>query len=275
MAGAGRIRTGIGGWTFEPWRGVFYPKGLKHADELHFASRHLATIEINGTYYSSFKPDSWAKWREATPEGFRFSVKASRFCTNRKVLSDGKGSMDIFLNQGLVELGDRLGPILWQFMPTKKFDYDEFAGFLDLLPATLGGLALRHVVEVRNASFADPRFVGLCRDRGVAICNSENENYPYIPDITADFVYMRLLSANDAIETGYTPDELDLWAGRFREYAQGCVPGDFRPLDRTGPPEGPRDVYAYVIHEGKVRAPRAAMELQARCGGLEAASAAV
>lgn len=275
MAGAGRIRTGIGGWTFEPWRGVFYPKGLKHAQELHFASRNLATIEINGTYYSSFKPDSWAKWREATPEGFRFSVKASRFCTNRKVLSEGKGSMDIFLNQGLVELGDRLGPILWQFMPTKKFDYDEFAGFLDLLPATLEGLSLRHVVEVRNATFADPKFVGLCRDRGVAICNSENENYPYIPDVTADFVYMRLLSANDAIETGYTPEELDLWAGRFQEYAQGRVPGDFRPLDRTGPPEAPRDVYAYVIHEGKVRAPRAAMELQARCGGLEAAAVAV
>ncbi|WP_334162418.1 DUF72 domain-containing protein [Phenylobacterium sp.] len=272
---AGRIRTGIGGWTFEPWRGVFYPKGLKHADELHFASRRLATIEINGTYYSSFKPDSWAKWREATPEGFRFSVKASRFCTNRKVLSDGKGSMDIFLNQGLVELGDRLGPILWQFMPTKKFDYDEFAGFLDLLPAKLEGLPLRHVVEVRNATFADPKFVGLCRERGVAICNSENENYPYIPDITADFVYMRLLSANDAIETGYTPDELDLWAGRFKEYAQGRVPGDFRPLDPTGPPEAPRDVYAYVIHEGKVRAPRAAMELQARCGGLEPAAEAV
>lgn len=273
MAGAGRIRTGIGGWTFEPWRGVFYPKGLKHADELQFASRHLATIEINGTYYSSFKPDSWAKWRESTPEGFRFAVKASRFCTNRKVLSDAKGSMDIFLNQGLVELGDRLGPILWQFMPTKKFDYDEFAGFLDLLPAKLEGLALRHVVEVRNATFADARFVGLCRERGVAICNSENENYPYIPDITADFVYMRLLSADDTIETGYTPDELDLWAGRFKEYAQGRVPGDFRPLDRTGPPETAHDVYAYVIHEGKVRAPRAAMELQARCGGLQTASA--
>jgi uncharacterized protein YecE (DUF72 family) len=272
MAAAGVIRTGIGGWTFEPWRGVFYPKGLKHADELAFAARHLATIEINGTYYSSFKPDSWAKWKAATPDGFRFAVKASRFCTNRKVLADGKGSMDIFLNQGLTELGDRLGPILWQFAPTKTFDYDEFAGFLDLLPRRLGDLPLSHVVEVRNATFADARFVGLCRDCNVAICNSENENYPYIPDVTADFVYMRLLSANDAIETGYTPDELDLWAGRFGEYAQGKVPADFRPLDRTGPPESARDVYAYVIHEGKVRAPRAAMELQARCGGLPAAA---
>jgi uncharacterized protein YecE (DUF72 family) len=267
MAG-GVIRTGIGGWTFEPWRGVFYPKGLKHAAELEYAARHLATIEINGTYYSSFKPDSWAKWKAATPEGFRFSVKASRFCTNRKVLSDGKSSMDIFLNQGLTELGDRLGPILWQFAPTKKFDHDEFGGFLELLPERLGDLSLRHVVEVRNESFADPRFVALCRNHNVAICNSENEKYPYIPDVTADFVYMRLLSANDEIETGYTPDELDLWAGRFKEYAAGQIPADFRPLDRTGLPEAPRDVYAYVIHEGKVRAPRAAMELQARCGGL-------
>jgi uncharacterized protein YecE (DUF72 family) len=267
MAG-GVIRTGIGGWTFEPWRGVFYPKGLKHAAELEYAARHLATIEINGTYYSSFKPESWAKWRAATPDGFRFAVKASRFCTNRKVLSDGRGSMEIFLNQGLTELGDRLGPILWQFAPTKTFDRDEFGGFLDLLPRKLGDLPLAHVVEVRNASFADEKFVALCRDHNVAICNSENENYPYIPDVTADFVYMRLLSASDEIETGYTPDELDLWAGRLKEYAAGKVPADFRPLDRTGLTETPRDVYAYVIHEGKVRAPRAAMELQARCGGL-------
>ena len=260
MAKSGKIRCGIGGWTFEPWRGVFYPKGLKHADELAFASRHLTTIEINGTYYSSFKPESWAKWRAQTPEGFRFAVKASRFCTNRRVLADGKGSMEIFFNQGITELGDRLGPILWQFAPTKKFDYDDFAGFLDLLPDRLQDLPLRHVVEVRNASFADPKFVGLCRDRNVAICNSENENYPFIPDVTADFVYLRLLSANDEIPTGYEPPELDLWADRFQAYAGGGVPHDLQPLDRTGPPETPRDVFAYVIHEGKVRAPAAAME---------------
>lgn len=260
MAQAGRIRCGIGGWTFEPWRGVFYPKGLKHAAELEYASRHLTAIEINGTYYSSFKPDSWAKWRASTPEGFKFAVKASRFCTNRKSLKDGKASLDIFLNQGLTELGDRLGPILWQFMPTKKFDYDDFAGFIDLLPEKLGDLPARHVLEVRNGSFNDPKFIGLCRDRGVAICNSDNEKYPFIPDITADFVYLRLLSANDEIATGYEAKDLDLWAGRFQSYAKGEVPGDFTPVDRTGPPEGPRDVYAFVIHEGKVRAPAAAME---------------
>jgi uncharacterized protein YecE (DUF72 family) len=256
---AGRIRCGIGGWTFEPWRGVFYPPGLSQKKELEYASRHLTAIEINGTYYSSFKPDSWAKWREATPEGFKFAVKASRFCVNRKVLADGKASMDIFLNQGLTELGDRLGPILWQFMATKKFDYDDFAGFMDLLPEKLGDLPAKHVIEVRNGTFADPKFVGLCRDRGVAICVSENENYPIIPDITADIAYLRLISASDEIETGYEAKDLDLWAERFRAYAEGRVPGDLTPIDRTGPPEGPRDVYAFVIHEGKVRAPAAAM----------------
>jgi uncharacterized protein YecE (DUF72 family) len=267
MAAAGRIRAGIGGWTFEPWRGVFYPKGLKQADELAYASRQLTAIEINGTYYSSFKPDSWAKWRAATPDGFKFAVKASRFCVNRKVLTDAKPSMEIFFNQGMTELGDRLGPILWQFMATKKFDYDDFAGFFDLLPETLDGLALRHVIEVRNATFADPKFVGLCRDRNVTICVSENENYPLIPDITGDLVYLRLISASDEIETGYEPSDLDLWAGRFKAYAEGRVPGDLQPIDRTGPPEAPRDVYAFVIHEGKVRAPAAAMELIKRVDG--------
>jgi uncharacterized protein YecE (DUF72 family) len=257
---AGRIRCGIGGWTFEPWRGVFYPKGLKQADELHYASRHLTAIEINGTYYSSFKPDSWAKWRAATPDGFKFAVKASRFCVNRRVLADAKDSMAIFLGQGLTELGDRLGPILWQFMATKKFDYDDFAGFFDLLPEKLNGGKLNHVIEVRNGTFADPKFVGLCRDRGVTICVSENENYPLIPDVTGDLVYLRLISADDQIETGYAPKDLDLWAGRFKDYAAGDIPGDFKPVDRTGPPEAPRDVYAFVIHEGKVRAPAAAME---------------
>jgi uncharacterized protein YecE (DUF72 family) len=262
--GAGVIRTGIGGWTFEPWRGVFYPHGLKQAAELEYASRKLATIEINGTYYSSFKPDSWAKWRAATPDGFRFSVKASRYCTNRKVLTDGRESIDRFLNQGLVELGDRLGPILWQFMATKKFDRDEFSGFLDLLPDKLEGLGLRHVLEVRHASFADEAFVRLCRDRGVAICTAAHATYPLIPDVTADFAYLRLMTADDSLETGYPADELDAWAGRLKEYARGDVPAEFAMLDRTGPMPQARDVYAYVIHEGKVRAPSAAMELQAR-----------
>jgi uncharacterized protein YecE (DUF72 family) len=259
MTQSGRIRCGIGGWTFEPWRGVFYPAKLSQKRELEYASRHLTTIEINGTYYSSFKPDSWAKWRESTPPGFKFSVKASRFCVNRKKLTDGAQSIGFFMNQGLEELQDRQGPILWQFMATKKFDYDDFAGFFDLLPKTLNGQKLQHVIEVRNATFANEKFVGLCRDHGLAICNSENENYPFIPDVTAEVIYLRLLSASDEIPTGFEARDLDMWAERFKAYAQGQVPAGYTPFDRNALPPSPRDVYAYVIHEGKVRAPAAAM----------------
>ena len=266
MAQAGKIRAGIGGWTFEPWRGVFYPKGLKHADELAYASRKLSSIEINSTYYSSQKPQTFAKWAAATPEGFVFALKASRFCTNRRVLSEAGESVGKFLNQGIVELGDRLGPILWQFAPTKAFDPDDFAGFLDLLPKTLEGLALRHCVEVRHASFIDPAFVKLCRDRDVAICLSEHQHYPLICDITADFVYARLQMGSDAIPTGYAPKDLDAWAARLKDYSQGRVPGDLAPLDRTGPAEGPRETFVFFIHEGKVRAPAAAQELLKRVG---------
>lgn len=260
MTTPGKIRCGIGGWTFEPWRGVFYPPGLSQKKELEYASRRLTAIEINGTYYSSFKPDTWAKWRESTPEGFKFAVKASRFCVNRKKLVDAKPSIEMFMGQGIEELGDRLGPILWQFMATKTFDHDDFAGFFDLLPAKLNGVKLNHVIEVRHPSFADAKFVGLCRERGVTICASESEKYPLIPDVTGDLVYLRLISADDRIETGYAPKDLDLWAGRFQAYAAGDVPDAFTPVDRDGLPEAPRDVYAFVIHEGKVRAPAAAME---------------
>jgi len=264
MAQAGLIRAGIGGWTFEPWRGVFYPEGLRQADELAYASRHLTSLEINSTYYSSQKPETFAKWAAATPDGFVFAVKASRFCTNRRVLAEAGESVGKFLNQGIAELGDRLGPILWQFMPTKKFDADDFSGFLDLLPKSLDGLALRHCVEVRHASFVDPTFVKMCRNRNIAICVSENENYPLIADITADFIYSRLLMGSDAIETGYEPQDLDAWAERFGEYSQGRVPGDLKPIDRTGPAEGPREAFVFFIHEGKVRAPAAAQELLKR-----------
>ncbi len=201
----GKIRAGIGGWTFEPWRGVFYPKGTRQADELHFASRRLTAIEINGTYYSSQKPETFARWAAETPEGFVFSVKASRFCTNRKVLATAGESIERFFDQGVGELGDRLGPILWQFMPTKTFEPGDFAAFLDLLPQTLGRRRLRHCVEVRHASFADARFVDLCRDHGVTICLADHPTYPMIADVTGDFVYARLMKGDDEIETGYPP----------------------------------------------------------------------
>jgi uncharacterized protein YecE (DUF72 family) len=267
VTGTGRIRAGIGGWTFEPWRGVFYPKGLRQADELEYASRKITAIEINGTYYSTFKPESFAKWRASTPDGFRFSVKASRFCTNRKVLADMGKSMEVFLNQGLAELGDRLGPVLWQFMGTKRFEPDDFEGFLKLLPDKLDGLPLRHAVEPRHASFKDPAFVALCRKYDTAIVLADHATYPMIPDVTSDIVYARLQTGSDDIETAYEPADLDAWAGRLRAFADGGAPSDLTPVDPGAPAaRTPRDVYAFVIHEGKVRAPAAAMALLDRVG---------
>jgi uncharacterized protein YecE (DUF72 family) len=262
---AGQIRAGVGGWTFEPWRGVFYPKGLRQADELDYASRHLTAIEINGTYYSTFKPDSFAKWRAATPEGFKFSVKASRYCTNRKVLAEMGRPMEVFLGQGLAELGDRLGPVLWQFMPTKRFEPADFEAFLQLLPDTLEGLPLRHVVEPRHASFREPEFVALCRKHKVTVCLADHASCPLIPDVTGDVVYARLQTGSDELETAYAPADLDLWAGRFRSYAQGDAPADLPLVDAASPAaKTPRDVFVFVIHEGKVRAPAAAMALLER-----------
>jgi uncharacterized protein YecE (DUF72 family) len=261
MAGTGVIRAGMGGWTFEPWRGTFYPPGLKQAAELEYAASHVTAIEINGTYYSTFKPDSWAKWRAATPDGFKFAVKASRFCTNRKVLADMGQSMSVFLNQGLAELGDRLGPILWQFMGTKKFEPEDFEGFLKLLPKMLDGLPLQHVVEPRHASFRTPEFVALARKYGVSVCLADHESYPLIADVTGPVVYARLQTGSDEVETAYEPKDLDLWAQRFKTYAAGGRPADLPAVAPDEAPQVPRDVYAFVIHEGKVRAPAGAMAL--------------
>jgi len=246
----GKIRTGIGGWTFEPWRGVFYPKGLRQADELAFAAGRLGAIEINGTYYSSFKPDTFEKWRAQTPEGFIFSVKASRFCTNRRVLAEAGPSIEKFFSQGLDRLGDRLGPILWQFMATKKFDREDLAAFLDLLPDHLEGRRLRHCLEVRHDSFKDPAFVDLCRPRNVAICLADHDVYPLIDEATADFTYARLMRGAEAIDTGYSELDLGAWSDRFRKDAAGG-----------------KDVFAFVISGAKVRAPAAAMALAARIEG--------
>ena len=264
---AGRIRAGIGGWTFEPWRGVFYPPGLKQADELAYAASRLTAIEINGTYYSTFKPESWAKWRAATPEGFRFAVKASRFCTNRKVLGETGESLEKFLGQGLSELGDRLGPILWQFMATKKFEPDDFEAFLKLLPKAQNGLPLNHVVEPRHASFMVPEFIALVRQFGVTVCLADHFDYPLIPDATGDVVYARLQTGSDDIDTAYSAADLDLWAGRFKTFAGGGQPDDLAYVAPSDPPTAaPRDVYAFFIHEGKVRAPAAALALIERVG---------
>jgi uncharacterized protein YecE (DUF72 family) len=204
---AGTIHTGIGGWTYELWRGVFYPAGLPHKRELEYASAHLPSIEINGTYYSAFKPESWAKWRDETPESFVFSVKASRYCTNRKVLSSAGESIIRFIGQGMSALRNRLGPINWQFMATKKFDPEDFEGFLKLLPREVDGLPLRHAVEVRNEIFKSEQFYDMARRHRVAVVFADDDTFPAIEAASADFNYLRLMRTKEDIETGYAPGE--------------------------------------------------------------------
>ncbi|MBL8647001.1 MAG: DUF72 domain-containing protein [Sphingosinicella sp.] len=240
----GRIRVGIGGWTYEPWRGTFYPQGLAQARELEYAATRLGAIEINGTFYSSFKPASFAKWADAAPEGFVFTVKASRFTTVRKKLADGAESVAKFLGQGLEALEDKLGPILWQFPHTKAFDPEDFGGFLKRLPEKLGSRPLRHALEVRHASFEDAAFVKLAKDAGAAIVYADKPGYPTIDEVTADFAYARLQRAEEDVPTGYTPTALDDWAAKACGWAKGG-----------------RDTFVFMINGAKVRAPAAAAAL--------------
>ncbi|MCR5870449.1 MULTISPECIES: DUF72 domain-containing protein [unclassified Sphingomonas] len=255
------IRTGIGGWTFEPWRGTFYPEGLAQKKELEFASRQLNAIEINGTYYSGFKPATFSGWAASVPDGFVFAVKASRFCTNRKVLAEAGESVAKFVGQGIVELGDKLGPILWQFMATKKFDAADFGAFLKLLPASHDGVTLRHAVQVRHESFAVPEFVALCRDAGVAIVYAHSPDYPAIADVTGDFVYARLESGADDNPLCYPEGELDRWADVAKCWASGGRPAGLPYVEERDPPAVPRETFVFLIHGGKVRAPAGARAL--------------
>ena len=240
---SGRIFIGIGGWTFAPWRGVFYPKGLPHKRELEFASSKLTSIEINGTYYSTFKPASWAKWRDETPESFVFAVKGSRYVTNRKELASAGPSVEVFVNQGLAELGERLGPINWQLMETKKFEPEDLEGFLKLLPREVKGRPLRHALEVRHPSFKDERFYDLARRYRVAIVFADSEDFPEIDEPTADFAYARLMRGVKKVTTGYPPAALDGWAKRAQDWA------------KRG------DAFVYFISGAKERNPAAAQAL--------------
>jgi uncharacterized protein YecE (DUF72 family) len=254
--------VGIGGWTYPPWRGEFYPAGLAHAKELEYASRHLTAIEINGTFYRTQSPATFRKWASETPEDFVFSVKAPRFATHRRVLAEAGDSITHFLKSGVLELGNRLGPVLWQFPPSKKFDGADFRAFLQLLPPKIEQRELRHVVEVRHDSFSTPEFIALLREFGIAVVFSEHEAYPAIADLSADFVYARLQKGVDALTTGYLPQALDDWAERAKAWARGDSPSDLpcvAPV-RAGK-QRPRDVFLYFIHEGKLRAPAAAMAL--------------
>lgn len=267
MTQSGIIRTGIGGWTFDPWEGRFYPEKLPKKRQLEFASRELTAIEVNGTYYSSQKPETFAKWASDVPDGFVFSLKASRFCTNRKVLAEAGPSIEKFLGQGIAELGPHLGPILWQFMGTKKFEPEDFEAFLALLPPSLDGLPLRHVVEPRHESFCTPDFVELLAKYKVAAVCADHADYPMFADVTADFVYARLQKGSDEVATCYPPDVVAGWGERLKVYASGEVPPDL-PLNAPGrhAEKNPRDVFAFFITGGKVNAPDGARLLQKAVG---------
>ncbi|MGJ3628897.1 DUF72 domain-containing protein [Sphingomonas sp. MMS24-JH45] len=261
------IEVGIGGWTYEPWRGGAYPPKWPIKRELEYASRHVAAIEVNGTFYSSFKPATFAGWRATAPDDFVFALKASRYCVTRKVLAEAGESIARFVGQGIVELGDKLGPILWQFAATRKFDADDFAAFLKLLPTSHEGVGLRHAIHVRHDSFAVPEFVAMCRAAGVAIVYANSQDYPAIADVSGDLAYVRLENAREDRPAGYAADVLDRWADRARFWTAGGWPKGL-PYVADRAPERPRDTFVFMINGAKVRAPAAAMALLVdRLGG--------
>jgi len=255
------VRVGVGGWTFEPWRETFYPPDLPKARELEYASRKLTSIEINGTFYRGQSPATFRKWATETPEDFVFSLKAHRVTTNRKDLTEAKSAIDRFLETGPLELGERLGPILWQLAPTKRFKAEEVDAFLSFLPKEIGGRRLRHAIEARHASFRDPDFIELTRKHRVATVFAHSEKYAELHDVTGDFIYLRLQECKSQEPKGYPPAEITNWAKRIRQWAAGGMPDDLQVLANEKPPGIPRDCFIYVISGAKERAPAAAMAL--------------
>ena len=244
-----RIRIGIGGWTYPPWRGVFYPDKFPQSKELEYASSKLGAIEINSTFYSRQSPKSWEKWGKTTPDGFQFTIKGSRFCVMRARLSEGAEGIGNFFAQGFAALGEKLGPIMWQFPARRKFDRDDIAGFIDLLPTALDDRAIRHAIEPRHESFRDERFFELCRARNIAVVLDDSPDYPAIKADTADFTYVRLQRMSEDVVTGYDAQALD----------------SFAKLARKSQAEG-RDTYIFMINGAKIRAPAAALALQGLIG---------
>lgn len=258
---AGSIHIGVGGWDYDPWRGTFYPAGLSKTKQLEYSASQLTATEINATYYKLQSPALFERWRKAVPDGFKFAVKASRYCTNRKHLGDAAESIGRFCAQGFTELGDRLGPILWQLANSKRFDPDEMRAFLTLLPPQQDGIVLRHAIEPRHESFRDKAFVAMARAANVAIVIAEHETYPQIADLGPDFVYARLQKTREAEPTGYSAAELDSWARLIRSWAEGKSPGGLDYVSDAPAAVRPRDVFAFVISGAKVRNPLAAQAL--------------
>ena len=263
---SGTIRIGIGGWIYEPWRQTFYPPGLPKAQELAHASRHVSAIEINATFYRTQSPQTFRRWRAETPDDFAFAVKASRFAVNRKDLADAAESITRFVESGITELGPKLGPILWQLAAYKKFDAAEIDGFLTNLPRSQDGVALRHAIEPRHASFRTPAFVALARKHGTAIVLALSDDYPLIADPTADFCYLRLQTAVADEPNGYDTAALATWRERLRDLAAGRAAGGL-PLIGEPPAKTPRDCFAFMISGAKERNPAAAQALIAALTG--------
>jgi uncharacterized protein YecE (DUF72 family) len=289
MSGTGTVRVGISGWTYAPWRGNFYPAGLQHADELSYASRQVDTIEINGTFYGLQRPDAFARWYDETPAGFVFAVKGPRFITHIRRLREVETPLANFFASGVLRLEEKLGPVLWQFPPSFRFDAERLDHFLALLPRDTEAAAalaegrsewlaerawaktghrreLRHAIEIRHQSFLDPAFVALLRRHRVALVFADSVGWPYAEDLTADFAYLRLHGSEELYASGYSEEALDHWAARIKLWAQGPEPNDARLIDSdTRPaPHGPRDVFAYFDNDAKVRAPVDARSLRAR-----------
>src|SRR5438270_9577046 len=288
MSRSGTVRIGISGWTYGGWRGSFYPSGLHHSDELSYASRHVDTIEINGTHYSLQRPEYFARWRDETPEDFLFAVKGSRFITHLKQLRDIETPLANFFASGVLRLEEKLGPFLWQFSPRFRFDVEKLDRFLALLPRDSEAAAhlatrhdhrvkgrawtrtgrkrpLRHAVEIRHSSFLDPTFVRLLRRHNVALVFADTVDWPYAEDVTADFLYLRLHGSEELYVSGYDDDALDNWAARIRSWRQGIEPNDAQLIDATARPDRrARDVYVYFDNDAKVRAPFDAQSLRQR-----------
>ncbi|HWK75752.1 MAG TPA: DUF72 domain-containing protein [Povalibacter sp.] len=262
MTAAGHIRVGIGGWSYPPWRETFYPQEVGKNDELVYASRQLSAIEINSTFYRLPTPAVFAKWRESTPDGFVFSIKAPRYIAQRKILADARPYVERFIGGGIAELRDRLGPILWQLTPQQTFDPDDLQRFLEFLPDQIDGLKLRHALEVRHASFADPRFLEIARSHPITIVFEDDESYPGFADVTGNFVYARLRRSESSEPTGYSLPALQAWTERARTWARGHEPTDLPRIQEEGAAKTtPRDVFIYFINGAKERAPAAAMQL--------------
>jgi uncharacterized protein YecE (DUF72 family) len=259
-----RIRVGVGGWTFPPWRGTFYPDGLPQKRELEHASRQLTSIEINGTYYGTQKPESFRKWHDETPDDFVFAIKGSRYVTNRRLLSTAGESIERFVTSGIAELKDKLGPINWQFATTKTFDAADFEAFLKLLPRTVDGRALRHAVEVRHESFRTPEFVALARAHEVAVVLAADGAFPQIADLTAPFVYARIMGTRETQKSGYSSAAIKTWSERAKQLADGKIPAGLQTAGPAVKGGSKRDVFLYVISGFKERNPLAAMAIAQR-----------